>query len=447
MPTPAARPFDAGEPRRPDSLPYLLICPTQRDHRELSRLGLGPGQILAHSYATDSLERIAGAVGGSAEPVADPLDEIELLLRKYRDRPLAGVISSDDYPGTTIASVVAHSLGLPAPDPSVNLLLQHKYHSRREQRRLTPEATPAFALLDADGEATPALDYPFFIKPVKSFFSIGAQAISEPAELARFTRDWRCKAAFFVPFERLLQRYSSLPMGGHLLIEKLLSGQQVTVEGYAYGDEIEILGIVDSVFAPGTIAFVRFEYPSSAPAPIQAKMADIAHRLISGVGYRDGLFNIEMFYDAASDAISIIEVNPRIASQFADLYEKVDGYNSYQILLDLACGRKPKPCRGAGRHAFAASCVLRRFEDAIVTRVPAPADIAAVEHRHPDARIELVVAQGRTLSEEMQDGHSYRYGVVNLGGRDRAEVECSFAECRQLLNFEFAPVRAGVGEP
>ena len=41
------------------------------------------------------------------------------------------------------------------------------------------------------------------------------------------------------------------------------------------------------------------------------------------------MFNIEMMYDAATDRIGIIEINPRMASQFADLYEKVDGTNSY----------------------------------------------------------------------------------------------------------------------
>ena len=422
------------------SPPYLLICPTQRDQRELARLGLGPDRLLTHAYATDALERIAGAVGGTKEVVADPLDEIETILRKYRDQPLAGVISTDDYPGVTIASVVASRRALPGPAPAVNLLLQHKYHARNEQQRLTPEATPPFELLDPDRTDPPALDYPVFVKPVKSFFSIGAQIVSEPAELIRLERDWQDKAAFFAPFERLLDRYSSLPMGGYLLIEKLLSGRQVTLEGYAYGDEIEIIGIVDSIFAPGTIAFERFEYPSSLASHVQAKMANIAGRLMGGVGYRDGLFNMEMFYDPDSETVSIIEVNPRIASQFADLYEKVDGYNSYQILLDLASGRRPQFAKAGGRHRFAASCVLRRFEDAIVTHIPTADDILRVKNRHEDARVEVVVGEGRPLSEEMQDGNSYRYGVINLGGRDLADIQRSLAECRKLLDFQFAPV-------
>ena len=57
-------------------------------------------------------------------------------------------------------------------------------------------------------------------------------------------------------------------------------------------------------------------------------MAEIAKTLMRGMGFDNGMFNIEMMYDADADRIGIIEINPRMASQFADLYEKVDGTNS-----------------------------------------------------------------------------------------------------------------------
>lgn len=428
-----------GDARGATSAPYLLICPTHRDLRELARLGLRQDQVLTHVYASDALERIAGANADAAEAVNNPLLEIEAILRQYQGTPLAGVISADDYPGSTIASIVARQRGLPGPDPAVNLLLQHKYHARCAQRRLTPTATPAFALVEAACPEARPLDFPFFLKPVKSFFSIGAQPVSALSQLHAVQQSWARKSSFFAPFERLMEHYSSLPITGHLLAEGLLRGRQVTLEGYACGEEIEVLGIVDSVFSPGTLAFERFDYPSAAPATIQAKMGEIAHRLMSGVGFRDGLFNIEFTYDLESDTVMIVEVNPRIASQFSDLYEKVDGYNSYQVLLDLAVGRRPRLTRGMGHHAFAASCVLRTFSDAVATRVPDAEDIARLEARHMDARVEVLATEGRLLSEEMQDGHSYRYGVINLGGRNLADVLRARSECQALLNFRFAP--------
>ena len=106
----------------------------------------------------------------------------------------------------------------------------------------------------------------------------------------------------------------------------------------SYGGEVHILGVVDSIFFPGTLAFSRFDYPSALPEGVQERMADIAERLMSGLGFDNGMFNVEMMYDAREDRIAIIEINPRMASQFADLYEKVDGTNSYEVLLDLGCG-------------------------------------------------------------------------------------------------------------
>ena len=70
---------------------------------------------------------------------------------------------------------------------------------------------------------------------------------------------------------------------------------------------------------------------------------------MQGLGFDNGIFNIEMMYDAEADRISIIEINPRMASQFADLYEKVDGTNSFSVLLDIAQGRTPRFTRRQGR--------------------------------------------------------------------------------------------------
>jgi hypothetical protein len=47
---------------------------------------------------------------------------------------------------------------------------------------------------------------------------------------------------------------------------------------------------------------------------------------------------------------------------------------------------------------------------------------------------------GRKLSEDMQDGISYRYGIVNLGGRDRTEVLEQFAACRKRLGMVLLPI-------
>jgi hypothetical protein len=172
---------------------------------------------------------------------------------------------------------------------------------------------------------------------------------------------------------------------------------------------------------------------------VQARMAEIATTLMEGLSFDNGLFNIEMMYEGETDCIAIIEINPRMASQFADLYEKVDGTNSYQVLLDIAQGREPQFRRKSGRYAFAASCVLRSFEDQVVAALPTEADLELLAGFYPDIRIELHGELGKKLSNELHDGSSYRYGIINLGGRDRADVLAQFESCRQRMGVILLP--------
>ncbi len=133
-------------------------------------------------------------------------------------------------------------------------------------------------------------------------------------------------SAFLEQFDWFIRTFTTFELGTkYLLAEEHLSGQQVTYEGLVHNGECTTVGIVDSIMYPGTICFERFEYPSSLPQSVQLRMADIANRFMHGIGFNNGLFNIEFMYNPAHDTIHIIEINPRLVSQFADLYEKVDG--------------------------------------------------------------------------------------------------------------------------
>jgi biotin carboxylase len=432
----------SGEAAPPDRI-ILVVCPTHRDYRELPLISPPGIQYVFHDYASTSLEDLVGNPDHAKDHAADPLDEIEAILAKVRGIELAGVISSDDYPGSALAAAVAQRLGLPAPDPSAVLFCQHKYLARLAQAKLVPHAVPPFALIDvAEGAPLPdGLRFPLFVKPVKSFFSIGAARVNAPAELEAILPHWENLDQFFLPLDRMLERYTGASIGTRRLIaEGLLQGEQVTVEGYVHHGKATIFGVVDSILFPGTLAFSRFDYPSRLGAGVQERMGEIAAMTMQGLGFDNGIFNIEMMYDADADLISIIEINPRMASQFADLYEKVDGTSSYTVLLDIAQGKTPRFMHGQGRYAFAASCVLRSFEDYLVAAVPSEADVERLARLYPDIRVELHATPGRKLSDEFQDGKSYRYGVVNLGGRDRADVLEQFASCRPRLGIELEPI-------
>ena len=237
----------------------------------------------------------------------------------------------------------------------------------------------------------------------------------------------------------LIKKYTDLELSADfLLAEQMLPGVQVTVEGFCFNGEVTIMGITDSIMYAGTMSFERFEYPSRLPGQVTQRMEAIATERVSKIGLDCAMFNIEMFYDYESDAIHIVEINPRMSYQFADIFEKVDGANSYNIQLNLSQGQTPDFKRGRGRFGVAASFVLRLFEDKRVTRSPSSEEIRKAQALFPDAMIVIKVGEGNRLSDVSQDEHSYRYAIINLGGKDWTDLYSRFEDLNRLLTFEFS---------
>ena len=117
----------------------LVVCPTHRDYRELPLLSPPGVKYLFHDYATTRLEDLICNVASDADFANDPLEEIDAILDKVAGIGIAGVISTDDYPGSALAAAIAKRLGLPGPDPGVTAMCQHKYLARLAQAKLVPE--------------------------------------------------------------------------------------------------------------------------------------------------------------------------------------------------------------------------------------------------------------------------------------------------------------------
>lgn len=360
----------------------------------------------------------------------------------FRGHGLDGVIGTGDYPACMLAAGVAERLGLRTPQLRDVVLLSHKYYSREIQKRCAPEATPQFAAIDPFRLDASALSYPVFVKPVKGTMSIRAQLVRDPAELRRALqfslRDRVEKYLMLRPFQHLLAAHSDGRVSATSFIaEAPLRGVQVTVDGFVQNRRATAMGVVDSVMYPGTISFERFEYPSRLPAEVIARMEAIAVKVIEGSGLDHTCFNIEMFYDASEDRISIIEINPRMSYQFGDLYERVDGTNTYEIQLALATGAEPRWKKGAGADRAAASFVMRRFADGIATRLPSAAELARIGDEAPGTRVHVLAQLRRALSAQPQDIGSYRYCIVNMGAANAEALHAAYKKVRDKLAFEF----------
>jgi hypothetical protein len=148
-----------------------------------------------------------------------------------------------------------------------------------------------------------------------------------------------------------------------------------------------------------------------------------------------------MRIDPASGQPKLIEINPRAAGQFYDLFERVDGYNLFDALLALHCGEEPVIRRREGRQKHAASFVLRDLNGRGLSRWPSSRDIESLASRHPEGHVMVYRKRGADLAREMKWLGSYRYCVFNAGGVTPDEMFASFERLVRDIDFHPMPVR------
>jgi hypothetical protein len=372
---------------------------------------------------------------------------VDRMARKYAGRGVDAVVTSDEQFGPFLAALVAERLGLPHTPLEAILTLQHKFYARRAFDRIAPEANARTALIRRDfGRRGRPQDvpvpFPFYVKPAKAAFSVLARRVDSFEELYRHTRFGWFEGAIIDrlvrPFADVMRRHSAMTEDPFSMVcEEILRGPQVTANGYVRDGRVTMIGTVDSIMYPGTDHFQRFQYPSRLPPDELARVDALAERLLRGVGFTHGMFNVEMRIDPASGMPRVVEINPRAAGQFYDLFERVDGFSAFDALIDLHCGLEPRVSRRAGRQRHAASFVLRDLGGVGLSRWPTAAEVAGLQARNPDAHVMVYRKRGADLAREMKWLGSYRYAVFNLGA---ASVEDLFARFRELCaQVDFHP--------
>ena len=371
----------------------LVLCPQERDKNAIVSAGLeGRYDVRYVGRDLDQIEDF--------EPAA--------FLAECERHPASGVLGTKDQ-SALLAAILAERRGFVGPSPRALLACQHKPTSRSIQRLVAPAATPAFAILDG---AAP-FRLPFFAKPVIGRLSQSAIRIDDTDDLLSLVEN--------DDYVRRYGRIASLA-GGHpdaahgFLAEELLTGLEVTLEGYSHRGKVTTIGVTDSVKYPGTFSFESFEYPTVLPAEREAELSDVVARVIPALGLDDAFFNVEFFVPSEGSA-QIIEVNGRLASQFAPLVQRLHGRSTYDALFALASGVDPawdtRRPEGVG-----VSYVVRVFEDAFVEGVPEPED-----------DLEVLVRPGLRLSEQgLNDTQSYRLAILYGFGETREEA---LARCRE----------------
>ncbi|WP_018232975.1 ATP-grasp domain-containing protein [Thioalkalivibrio thiocyanodenitrificans] len=381
-------------------------------------------------------------------PVERLLDEGAEQLRRFPGR-VDAVVGYWDFPVSTVLPILRREANLPGPTLEGVLKCEHKYWSRLEQARVVPGHIPAFCAVDPfapEPLSRVTLDFPFWIKPVKAVLSyLGFRVDDAAAFRHAINRIREGIHRFGEPFNHVLG-FASLPPevagvdGNHCIAESLISaGRQCTLEGYSFHGRVRIYGVVDSMRegAAGS-SFSRYQYPSTLPEPVQARMADIAARVIRQIGYDDAPFNVEFYWEEDTDAIWLLEINTRISKSHAALFRMVDGCYHHQVMIHLGLGHEPVMPHREGPYACAAKFMVRRHEDARVVRTPTRAEIDAIEAENPGVVIQVDVTEGMRLSQlRYQDSYTFEVATVFVGARTAAELEHKYERVMARLPLEY----------
>ncbi|MBL8381078.1 MAG: ATP-grasp domain-containing protein [Burkholderiales bacterium] len=379
------------------------------------------------------------------------------LARGARRRGWGAVMSNHEQFGALAAALLAERMGWPGTPVAAVLACQHKLHARQVLQQVAPEANLRFAPLDAvyGGPVPEGLAYPLFVKPVKAAFSVLARTVADHADLHHHTRfgAWELWVIRHLvePFERIAAR--RLPAAGtahRMMIEEPVQAPQFNLDGYVFRGEVREIGFVDAVMYPRTQCFMRFQLPSTLPEAVRARALDVARRFLGAVGFDHGIFNMEFFYDAATDRLTVIEFNPRMASQFADLYRRVLGVDMHHIAIELAYGRDPAALpRALPSAGAAASLVYRVFPGEAVPAMPARGERSRFEARFPDALLFEFPKDRKQIERDFKWLSSYRYGIVHLGGRDADDLRRRADKASAMLGWvaPFETVQHHAPEP
>jgi hypothetical protein len=366
-----------------------------------------------------------------------------LSALRARMRGVRGVVSGHEQFGALCAALLAEEMGWPGTPVEAVLACQHKLHARAVLERVAPEANIPYRRLESayGGDIPDGLPYPSFVKPVKAAFSVLAKQVGSQQELVEHTRFGRWELwvirHLVEPFERLVRR--RLPAAGtahSMMLEEPLHGRQYCLDGYFFEGRFRKIGVVDAIMYPGTNGFMRFDYPSRLPEPVQRQAEAIAIRFMQEIGFTHGLFNMEFTHDPQTGQLKVIEFNPRMSSQFTDLYARVDGLNLHEMALALSHGIDPATLKVREPTAgCASSFVYRSFDPAQRVPMPSPAQV----HRFESAFTDALLFQFPKLPSQIQRDFkwlgSYRYGIMHLDGDNPDDLRARCERASRLLGW------------
>jgi len=303
-------------------------------------LGAGPAQIGLLEAARErglfviAVDRDPSAPGfafAHRRAIVSTEDErgIERLARAER---VDGVIAPGiDFP-VAIAARVARGLGLPHPlDPATAVLATNK-ERQRERLAEAGVAQPRSRVLDDDAGR---VELPCVVKAPDRQGQRGLTLVREQAEL-----------------QPAIEAAREASRSGHVLVEELVDGPEITVNGFSVGGEFHPLTVTDRLTAEPPAFGVALAHVWRA----SAEPVELARAAAGALGITDGPTYTQI--RVGPDGPQLIEVAARLGGGHdAELCRAALGVDLNGLALSAALGEAIDSGRLRLREEVGGACV------------------------------------------------------------------------------------------
>jgi biotin carboxylase len=316
--------------------------------------------------------------------------------------------------GVISGAVASARLGLPALPVDVAERSQDKALCR-DAWRAAGLPQPAYRVVDSpDGvaAAAAAIGYPVVVKPARKWGSRGVSLVPDASWIGEAVAAARAEGF------------------GAIVVEKCVSGTEVSVEGLVQDGRAQILAVGDKEMQdhPRYRVGMVLRYPSALPRATLARLDEVVSGAIAAMGIRNGAFDAECMIN--DDGVFLIEINPRPGGGhiFGQIVESVSGVCMpvayVKVMLGQAVDIRPKFQRGVCYRFFSAPAGTFRRVTGIEEARTMPGVLDLDFRMAPGTRIGPIAADAD------------RPGFVVAAGIDRAEADANAARAIASLRFE-----------
>ena len=403
-------------------------------------------EILVASEGEYSL--VPGIRDGLRVELADSEMVIEQVVSAHRDRPIAGVVATDDAT-VEVANRAAAAIGLAHNAPSAARITRRKDLARAA---LAAAGLPVPAIRRVDlrhaiGPQLAGIEFPGVVKPLAMAASRGViraddlpgleAACRRAGAIVSASAGISAQAATGTIADLSVAVSTDADERHTLLVESFVPGPEIALEGMLADGELSVLALFDKPDPLDGPFFEETIYvtPSRLPPPIQSLAAERVREGCAAYGLTEGPVHAELRIHKG-DAW-IIEIAGRtIGGDCARLFTFGSGTSLEHLVLQRALRRAPGvsdvPFRDAGRAAGVlmiptpGAGTLRRVEGVMAaSRIPGIREVS------------ITVREGYELTP-LPEGGTY-LGFVFALGEDPADVEDSLRRAQETIRVVLAP--------